>query len=286
MSTQEPNEKKNLYFIDHESGAEMARLLDHDRYITKGMGGLLSERSNDFSGLHRVLDLGCGPGGWVQEVAFANPEVEAVGVDISQQMIAYAQMQARVQGLSNAQFRVMDIRQHLDFPNDYFGLVNARQIAFLPPSAWPAFLRECLRITRPGGFLRFTETEGNISNSPAEERMALLFHQALARTGQSFSPTGQFLGISPVLPSLLREDGCQNVQITGHVIEYSAGTEAHPFVLKNEEGFFKLMQPFLVHVGMATQEEVDDLYNQMLFEMKQDSFRGMHLLFTTYGQKP
>jgi SAM-dependent methyltransferase len=115
MSTQEPTENENLYFIDHESGAEMARLLDHDRYITKGMGGLLSERSNDFSGLHRVLDLGCGPGGWVQEVAFANPEVEAMGVDISQQMISYAQMQARVQGLTNAEFRVMDILNPLTF---------------------------------------------------------------------------------------------------------------------------------------------------------------------------
>jgi hypothetical protein len=116
--------------------------------------------------------------------------------------------------------------------------------------------------------------------------MALLFHQALKRAGQSFSPTGQHLGISPMLPSLLREAGCQNVQLRAHVIEYSAGTEAHAFVFKNEEGFFKLMQPFLVRTGVATQEEVDQLYKQMLFEMMQDSFRGVHLLFTASGQKP
>ena len=89
-----------------------------------------------------------------------------------------------------------------------------------------------------------------------------------------------------MLPSLLREAGCQNVQLSAHPIEYSAGTEAHIFVVKNEQAFFKLMQPFLVHTGVATQEEVDQLYKQMLFEMMQESFRGVHLLFTAWGQKP
>lgn len=287
MSTShEPTKGENLYFIDHESGAEMARLLDHDRLITKGMGGLLPERSNDFTGLHRVLDLGCGPGGWVQEVAFANREVEAVGVDISQQMIAYAQMQAEVQGLTNAQFRVMDITQPLDFPDDFFDLVNARQIAFLPPAAWPPFLQECLRITRHDGIIRLTETEGNISTSPADEQMGLLFFQALKRTGQSFSPTGQHLGIAPMLPQLLREAGWQHVQLRAHAIEYSTGTEGHASFCKDFQVFFKLMQPFLVQTRVTTQEAVDQLHEQMIVEMLQDNLRGVHLLFTAWGEKP
>ncbi len=286
MSTQEPPQNENKYFIDHESGGEMARLLDHDRHITKGMGGLLSERSNDFSGLHRVLDLGCGPGGWVQEVAFANPKIEVVGVDISQQMISYAQMQSKVQGLTNTEFRVMDIQQPLDFPDDYFDLVNARQIAFLSPAVWPSFLQECMRITKSGGTIRLTETEGNISNSPADEKMGLMFFQALRRIGQSFSPTGQHLGISPMLPQLLREVGCQNVQIRAHVIDFSAGTEAHASFYKDLQAFFKLMQPFLVQVGVASQEEVNQVYEQMLVDLMQDNFRGVHLLFTAWGQKP
>ena len=46
----------NVYISDSESGAEMARLIDQDRLITRGMDGLLPERSNDFTGIHRVLD--------------------------------------------------------------------------------------------------------------------------------------------------------------------------------------------------------------------------------------
>ena len=34
----------NVYISDPESGAEMARLIDQDRLITNGMGGLFSER--------------------------------------------------------------------------------------------------------------------------------------------------------------------------------------------------------------------------------------------------
>ena len=69
----DPPRGENVYFNDPNSGGEMARLLDQDRLITQGMGGLLPERSNDFSGINRVLDVACGPGGWSQEVAFAYP---------------------------------------------------------------------------------------------------------------------------------------------------------------------------------------------------------------------
>ena len=288
MSTShEPTKDENLYFIDHESGAEMTRLLDQDRLFTKAMGGLLPERSNDFSGLHRVLDLGCGPGGWVQEVAFANPEVEAVGVDISQQMIAYAQMQARMQGLHNAKFRVGDIQQPLDFPDNYFDLVNARLVAFLTPAMWPKFVRECVRIARPGGIIRLTESEaGTITNSAALEKMTAIFCQAMYRTGQSFSPTGRLLGITPMLSRLLRDAGCQNVQLRAEVIDFSAGTEAHVGLCKDTQVFFSLMHPFLIGLGLVTREEADQLSQQMELEMMKDDFCGEFLLFTAWGQKP
>src|SRR5437588_1520651 len=116
MSTaHNPNKRENIYFNDPESGAEMARLLNQDRLITKGMGGLFAERS-DLSGIHRILDVGCGPGGWALEVAFTYPEIEVVGLDISEAMINYARTQAKVRGLDNAHVSVIDARQSLDFP--------------------------------------------------------------------------------------------------------------------------------------------------------------------------
>src|SRR5215831_21124942 len=96
-----PDEQANVYISDPESGAEMARLIDQDRLITVGMGGLFPERSNDFSGIHRLLDGACGPGGWALEIAFQYPQIEVVGFDVSQAMIDYANARARIQGLEN-----------------------------------------------------------------------------------------------------------------------------------------------------------------------------------------
>src|ERR1700680_5073373 len=145
-----PSKDENVYFNDPESGAEMARLLSQGRLITRGMGALFSERS-DLSGIHRILDVACGPGGWALEVAFTYPEIEVVGGDISRAMINYANTQVRVQGLNNASFQVMDIQKPLNFPNSSFDLVNARFINFLPAAAWPGLMHEFGRITRPGG---------------------------------------------------------------------------------------------------------------------------------------
>jgi len=48
---------------------------------------------------------------------------------------------------------------------------------------------------------------------------------------------------------------------------------------------FKLMQPFLVRMGGATQEEIDVLYHRMLAEMQADDFCGIMFFLTVWGQK-
>src|SRR5437868_4283997 len=101
MTTQENRPTSgNVYFSNPESSAEMARLLDQDRLITEGMGGLLAE-FDDLSRFHRILDIACGPGGWAQELASAHPEFEVVGFDISQIMIDYARAFVQVRNLQN-----------------------------------------------------------------------------------------------------------------------------------------------------------------------------------------
>src|SRR5579884_1065663 len=98
-----PDTQPNSYFFDPESPEEMARLINLDRITTRAMGGPLSGLSNEeVAGLHNVLDLGCGPGGWVLDVAFEHPDVEVAGVDISRTMVDYANARARSQELTNA----------------------------------------------------------------------------------------------------------------------------------------------------------------------------------------
>ena len=286
MTTSENQPKSsNVYISDPESGAEMARLIDQDRLITKGIGGLFSERSNDFSGIHWVLDGACGPGGWALEIAFKHPDIEVVGFDVSLAMIDYANAQARVQALENASFRVMNLLKPLDFSDNSFDLSNVRFVNFLPAATWPQFVRELARVTRPGGFIRLTESEWwYYSTSPALETLNSTVIKSIQVQG-GYSQTGRFTGILPLLGNLLRQVGCVNIKLVSHVIDFSFGTEAYEGFRRDASVVFKLFQPFIIRMQVASQSELDDLYNQMLLEMLQDDFCGLMMPLTALGEK-
>jgi ubiquinone/menaquinone biosynthesis C-methylase UbiE len=206
------NTPDNTYVIDSESGAEMARLTDQDRLFTEATCALFPQ-DLDFTTVSRILDVACGSGGWVLEMAFKHPEVDVMGIDISQTMIQYANAQATVQGLENASFRVLDVLQPLDFSDGFFDVINARfLISFMYKEAWPKVIHELMRVLRPGGMICLTEVDDwGISSSSALERMKRLFYRAIYIDGRSFEPDGRHFGITPMLRQFLHAAGCQNI---------------------------------------------------------------------------
>jgi ubiquinone/menaquinone biosynthesis C-methylase UbiE len=284
--TTEPTNSENTYVLDAESEAEMGRLLDQDLLLNRTMEGLFPQQF-DLSNVHRILDVACGPGGWALEVAFEYPDIEVVGIDISRLMIAYANMRAKTQGLDDkAIFKVMDVRKPLDFPDNYFDVVNARYLSgFMHREAWAPLLAECMRITRPGGVIRLTEPEWNFTNTPAFEKYLSLITTALTKRGQSFSPSGQTIGVPPVLKRLLREAGCQNIQRKPYVLDFSAGEEAHQSMYQDLMVGFVLVQPFLQKANVATPEVIQALCEQALQEMRSQEFCALWFILSVWGQK-
>lgn len=285
--TEEETTNNNTYFLDSESPAEMARLTHLDRITTQAMGGPLVGVPMPIK-LRNILDLGCGPGGWVLDVAFDLPAAEVEGVDVSRIMVDYANARARTQQLPNASFGVMSVAQPLDFPDNAFDLVNARfLVGVLPGTKWPDFISECTRILRPGGTIRLTEmVDAGVTNSPAFERTQSLLHQAFWRSGYSFSTDGRTMGITHVMSPLLRTAGYQNVRRLAHTLEFSTNTDGWMDFYRNNEIAYKLVQPFYIKAGVATQEELDQLYQQMLTEMQAKDFYGLWHFVTFLGTKP
>ena len=282
-----PPERENPYYVDPESGAEMARLLDQDRLVTKGMGGLFSGFfDSEISCIQRILDIACGPGGWAQEVAFNYPEKEVVGFDISQSMIEYAREQAHLQQLHNASFHVMNVMKPLDFADGSFDLVNARSISFVPFAAWPSLLQECQRILRPGGIICLSEGEIPFTNKFAYETLWRWLSQALHKAGQGFSPSGHQLGVVPMLGYLLRQAGFQDIRQNPHMLDASLGSESYEGGRKDMLIVSKLFEPFVTGLGIATPQEYDRLYEQMQIEMIADDFRSIALMVTFIGTRP
>jgi ubiquinone/menaquinone biosynthesis C-methylase UbiE len=288
MDNVHPNESS--YVIDQESSVEMARLMELDVTTTKCMGSLFPS-DIDLAGVHDILDIACGPGGWVLDVAFAHRDKRVVGVDISNSMLNYACAYADVQGLQNATFRYMDATSALDFPDASFDFINARFIVgFMWKEAWPQLIQECMRITRPGGFIRFTETDypvANATNSVALSRLNRLAVRACWRTGRSFceDEDGYQLGVTPMIQSFFKEAGYHTIREQPHALNYSAGADAHKSMSKNLQIAMKLVQPFLIKAGAATSDELDQVYQQMLIDLLREDFHSIWYFMSTYGQK-
>jgi len=280
------SQQESTYVIDAESGAEMARLINQERLVTRIMGGVFPENL-DLSNVSRILDIGCGPGGWVLDVAFEYPQKEVVGIDISQQMIEYARAHARAQGLDNVSFQGMNVLEKLAFPDASFDLVNARFInPFMLKESWPVLMKEVSRILRPGGTLLLTDTEWSISNSPAFETLGAIITRSAVISGRSFSPDGRHFCITPMLGRFLRDAGFVDIQKKAHALEFSAGTEEYGETYQDLMIAFQLVEPFLVMLKMTTPEDYQALYQQVLAEMMQDSFCAIGYFLTVWGSKP
>lgn len=274
------------YFIDAENAGEMARLINQDRILTRCIGGLFQPQL-DLSNIQDILDVGCGPGGWAMDVAKTYPDRRVTGFDISQLMIEFARYQATSQGLHNVSFAVMDATKLLDFPDNSFDFVNARLISgFVPKTTWSQLMQECMRIIRPGGTLRLTECEANISNSFAVDGLNERIAKGMYLAGRTFSPSGWQYGTTAMLQRFLRSASFQRIKSSAHVLDCSYEAEEHMSQYQNAMVFFKLMQPFLVKVGVTTQEEVESLYQRALEEMMSPDYCCVWYFLSVWGEKP
>jgi ubiquinone/menaquinone biosynthesis C-methylase UbiE len=274
-------DNRSQYFVEESSDAEMIRQAIQDQTITAGMGGPLSEQP-DPTVFHRVLDIGCGPGGWLLETASRYPHMERlVGIDVSWRMIEYARAQAQAQKLtSRVEFLTADALRPLEFEDASFDLVNLRfGFSFLLVGDWPRLLREMLRVTRPGGVVRVTDGMIGPSTSPAFDRINGWFLCALYRSGHHASEQE---GMRYELARLLTESGCQQVQTREYTLELRAGTVGGQNFQQDMMFAMQTGKPFIMKTGCGT-EEYDALYEQALVEMQLPDFRVTWPLLTAWG---
>jgi ubiquinone/menaquinone biosynthesis C-methylase UbiE len=275
------------YFIeDGESAAETARLLQLHACLARYLRDVTADLLGPSAG-QQVLDIGCGPGGWVLGLAERVPQAQVIGIDVSPTRIASAQKLAVARDLSHVRFLVMDAAKALGFPDASFDLIHARFVqSFLPTAAWPPFLRECRRVLRPGGRLVLTECENPISTSSAFERLCAAYAEASRRTGFGYTPCGSQLGITAMLAVWLRQADYEGIEQVVQAIDFSAGAPAHEDVVRYFQMVLPLSSPFLVHSGAISQTEVAALSRLALSQMRESGFCSLWYVRTVWGSRP
>jgi len=278
---------RNTYLFDVESMSEFTRLINQDRFVTRAMGGVRTDLP-DLPPDAKILDLACGGGGWVLDMAYELPDAEVCGVDISTIMIEYANASARSQGISNASFGVMDITHPLDFSSASFDFVHARfLVSVLKREAWYSFMAECTRLLRPGGILQCVEgNDAGRSLSPAHERLNALGMQALQRAGYGFSPDGQTFGIVPGLLHLFKQASYQDQHISTTTLDHSRDSEGWADFHHNQERLWQGIKALVLNWTLIPEQEFDSLYQQAIAEIYADDFTEVGQIVSIWGRKP
>jgi ubiquinone/menaquinone biosynthesis C-methylase UbiE len=280
------HEHPSTYVVQDRSNLdERARVSIQDQMLTRAMGGVLPEQP-DPSIFRRILDVGCGTGGWLIEVAQTYPGASLlVGVDTSSTILEYAQAQAEEQGVADrVEFHVMDALRMLEFPKEFFDLVNQRLgSSFLRAWDWMKLLQEYKRVLRPDGVVRITEgsmvTE---SSSPALVRLNDLIFRALDQAGHFLEHRPD--GVTSELPRLLKQHGFQNIQTRAHHMEYRTGTPQWQMYYQDTQYAIRTLRPFL-QKWMHLPDDFDNLCQQTLSEMQQPDFVAIWPLLTVWGIK-
>ena len=287
MQPNKKQEQPSTYFVeDRSSKEEMYRLHLQDQMLTTSMGGALPEQS-DLTIFQRVLDVGCGTGDWLIDVAKTYPDISfLIGVDISKKMIEYARTQAEAQQVNNrVEFHTMDVLRSLAFPEGYFDLVNQRfGVSYLRTWDWPTILSEYQRVTHPGGVIRVTEANYILSSSsPALTFLQGLTTEAFYNAGRIFTATSN--GLISELERLLHQFGLLQVQTRMNVVDYRAGTVEGQDLIEVTKLFYRTSLPFL-QKWTRIPANYETIYQQMVKEMQQPDFVVTWELLTAWGMVP
>jgi len=247
------------------------------------MGGALPEQPHPIR-FESLLDVGCGSGDWLIEAAKTYPTISLlVGADISKNIVNYATIQAKEQGVADrVQFRVMDALSLLEFPEDSFDLVNQRLgISYLRTWDWPKLIHEFQRVTRPGGIIRITESCLAESNSPALTFLSTILHEALSRSGHLFTPDDRN-GVLRDIPPLLEQHGLTQVQTHIHRLKYYAGTDGVQSFNESHMHLFRILLPFF-RQWCRVPDNYQEIYQQAINEVQQPDFVATWTMITAWG---
>ncbi|CAG8547030.1 11935_t:CDS:2 [Funneliformis caledonium] len=131
------------------------------------------------NGNAKVLDLGCGTGRWLLDMAEDYPDSTFVGVDISPFFPDSNETPP------NVGFLQCNVNDGLPFPDSTFDFVCQRNmITSVTINEWENFVKEMIRVVKPGGYIEMFEMELiNENSSPEFKCIEDLIELGLESTG-------------------------------------------------------------------------------------------------------
>lgn len=163
----------------------------------------------------KILEIGCGRGGFACWLARHKPAAEIVAADFAATAVAKGQAYAAQEGLANIKWETADI-QALSYPDNFFDTVISCETIEHVPQPQKA-ISELVRVLKPGG--RFFLTTPNYMN------LMGLYRGYLRLRGRRFTEEGQPINnfmLSPLTRKWVADTGAQIIHAdsTGYYVPF------------------------------------------------------------------
>lgn len=95
-----------------------------------------------------ILDLGCGPGNITRFLLYRCPDLNILGIDISENMIALAQ-----KNNPEAQFKILDCREMGNLDKKFDAIIGGFVLPYLDEEEVTKLINDLYRLLNPGGLI-------------------------------------------------------------------------------------------------------------------------------------
>ena len=219
-----------------------------------------------------ILDVGCGTGRWVMEMARTFPGAQVVGLDIESP-------QSKQVLPPNTCFVQANLLDGLPFADRSFDFTHQRLLVLAVPAAhWPAVVGELVRVTRPGGRVELLEGGDVFLNAgPATQRFLGWWREASSARGFDTS-------LMERLGRLLLDAHVRDVQMrTLQVPVGKWGGHTGALLEKNILAGFPALKPLLCTQLSLSPQEFDATLAELATEG--DRYQTSYQYYLAYGQR-
>ncbi|HEY7418601.1 MAG TPA: methyltransferase domain-containing protein [Ktedonobacteraceae bacterium] len=256
------------------------------RYMQHIMGNRLIPAPISMQGMRTVLDIGCGAGDWLIDLAHRYPSVQMYGLDINQETLKLARERSNYSHLTNIQWRQIDSLQDVSLPDSYVDLIHLRRCHYwITPQRWRTFFAACARLLKPGGWIAVTNIEMTELSSSAFVALRRAQWRTLNKLHHCMDPTANNYGSLPRLPRMLHESSFSRVGYELYAIDlgFMSGLSGQCFLSNLLQNIYSTRDTIIAQ-GELTEDTFDALFSQLRLDVQDPYLCGWGFLISAWGR--
>ncbi|KAG1593553.1 hypothetical protein G6F48_001924 [Rhizopus delemar] len=267
-------EASSVYWLPNDD-EELDRLVGQHFALKTLFGGNIPKEVHkqvDMEKGIKILDLGCGPGTWIMDMATEYPNSEFTGIDMSDVFPNNIRP-------ANVTFQIANVLEPLPFEDDTFDFVNfSLFILALKKDQWIPVMKEVKRILKPGGLYHSREASMLLKGNSFVQWAGQVFTERLIEREQEPCIIDKMKG-------LMKEAGFDVIYYQKLPTYPGRSDRLNREFLWDVKHVFKNCQPFLKEHVKVKDEEYDAFLDRFVEECQKKPEVEWDFA-STLGRKP